>query len=403
MKYIRPTIIIYRHDTLGGTGTLSYRLGKWLVQNNYEVIYLCERFNDKNNVDDMIDVGIKVRRLQYKDIVIKLNNEFGNRSYIVLSYSMYEFLRIELLKKKLNIVRNIVYIVGYRELMKGLYSNFIIKNVIRFFYKKIIEKILQNNQLIFMEEHSIKLAIEYYNLKGVNVKDIIFPLPIETKPYKKDIILKKIENEKFEILTITRAEFPYKGYILGLIDEFDQLSNEYNNVYLTIIAHGNDVNKILAKIRSLSKEKIDKIKLVGLTPYNELENYFHEASLYVGMGTTILDSVNHSTPAIIVKPHTYACVTSGFFNRQPYSLGACEDKLVSFHNIVSKVIQMNEYEYMKLCMLENSILSEKYDINKLSEFLTAQNISKEKRLNSFFLYFNLYFYLLRRLCGKFKI
>lgn len=402
MEYNKPTIIIYRHDTLGGTGTLSYRLGKWFIENNYEVIYLCEVFNDMNNVNDMLNVGVKVRKWKYKDIISNLNSEFGKKEYIVLSYSMYEFLRIEMLRKKIRIVKNLIYIVGSNELIKGSNSNIIIKTVAKKFYKNIIEELLQNNQMIFMQKYSFILAKEYYGLEVIDDESLIFLLPMQTKEYNQDIVFRKKSKDKFEILTIARADFPFKGYIIGLIDEFSQLCTEYNNLYLTIIAYGDDEEQIKNKIQSLPKERAERINLVGLTPYNELKTYFQEAKLYVGMGTTVLDAVNHSTPAVIVLPHTYECKTSGYFHMQPESLRAYENKLLSFYSIVKKVIEMNDYDYEQLCKLENTVLNEKYNINDFGEFITVSNNKEPKILKSFYLYFNSCFYALRKFFNKLK-
>ena len=57
-----------------------------------------------------------------------------------------------------------------------------------------------------------------------------------------EIIEKSYKSNK--ILTAGRAIFPFKGYFMGLIKDFDKLCSEFPDIYLEIVSDGPDIDKI---------------------------------------------------------------------------------------------------------------------------------------------------------------
>lgn len=56
-----------------------------------------------------------------------------------------------------------------------------------------------------------------------------------------------------KILTAGRAIFPFKGYFMGLIKDFDKLCSEFPDIYLEIVSDGPDIDKIKSFIDSLDE------------------------------------------------------------------------------------------------------------------------------------------------------
>ena len=77
-------------------------------------------------------------------------------------------------------------------------------------------------------------------------------------------------------MTIARAEFPFKGYILGLLDWF---ASSDSNIRLTIVSYGPDEKKIADRIDSFDEIVKKRITLVGKTDYGQLEKYYKTADL----------------------------------------------------------------------------------------------------------------------------
>lgn len=362
--------IIYYPDTTGGTATLTIRLGKQLIKHGYRVILICNRITDKNNEILMGEIGIEVYCWDYKEAYnnfLKMSND--QIHYIFLTYRLDDYLLIEKIKSKFKMAESILYIVHFHGLIKAINQNVITRLFAKKFYLPIIKKILNNNSVIFMDDNSITETEKYYNINIKRRKNLIFHLPMDITKLETSIVRNKINLDILNILTIARAEFPFKGYIIGLIDDFNELCRTYNNITLTIIAFGPDESQIKEKVKQLPAPIQNKIKLVGHTPYDELCKYFNQAHLFLGMGTTILDAANHGVPSIAVQPYTYENNSSGFFHEQPEFLGGYEDKSIPAINYMKKVIEMLNEEYLELCQMEYRALEENYNISTLANYL----------------------------------
>jgi len=380
---MKTVFVIFRSGISGGTATLSIRIGEWLVNNGYEVLYICQNYNDMNNVRTMKEKGIQVYKWGLKQIVNKLSKKYNSCNFNVLTYSLNEFLFVETLKERLHITKITLYVVSSNGLIKGSKLHSIFNGITSILYAKIIKELVTNESVIFMNNASLDLTEKYFGLTIKNKEDIIYYLPIEVRPYDKNTISRKAELETFNILTIARADFNFKGYIIGLIDDFKQLCDIHDNMTLTIVTFGKDEDKIAEKIKKLPNEVQSKINLIGRTPYEKLREYFAQSHLFLGMGTTVLDAVNHSVPAIVVQPYTYENKTPGFFHKQPVRL-TYEGNLVPAVKFMESVIQMDKHEYEELCKKEHDTLKEYYCMDKFGNYLVSDETGRGvKKINSF--------------------
>ncbi len=366
---MKTIFVILRSGISGGTATLSIRIGECLIKKGCEVIYICQEYNDLNNVKTMNDKGIKVYRWKLNEIEYNLSVLCKKCNYRFLTYSLEEFLFVEKLKKRLPIVKNSLYVVQHYALTKGSNENKIIRKSLKFFYRKVIKRLVENNTTIFMDDNSVEVTEKYYGFSIKSKENIVFLLPINLQDFKSIKVKKKSEFKTFNMLTIARAEFPFKGYIVGLIDDFKKLCDTYNDITLTIITFGKDEEKIVQKINKLPSTVQSKITLIGQTPYENLNNYFDATHLYLGMGTTLLDAVNNSVPALVVQQYTYNNYSSGFFHMQPNILVAYPDVKTSAAAFIESVKQMNNHEYELLCKKEHDTLLEFYNIDLLINWL----------------------------------
>lgn len=375
-------LVIFRSGISGGTATLSIRIGEWFLENGYEVLYICQECNDCNNVKIMNNMGIKVHKWQLPEIKKLFKQNYGDNKFIALTYSLDEFIYVESLRKEINIVENILYVVSYSGLVKGANYNSIIKYLIKKFYGHLITKLNNSKCIVYMDTEQYKFDELYYNIYKKFKEPIVYFLPIKLKIYNTSSIIKKTELNSFNILAIARADFPFKGYLLGLIDDFSILLSKHSYITLTIVAFGKNERDIIAKINSLPHQIKSQIKYIGQTPYNDLPKYFSISRLYIGMGTTLLDAVNEGVPSIVVQPCTYENRSSGFFHMQPERLAAYEDKSVPAIQYIESVIKMDKTEYSNLCKTEYESMKKYYDIDNFCKFiLLNERIVKSSNLS----------------------
>lgn len=356
----------YKRLILGGTETLILRMSKWLKQNEYEVEVVCNEIVEELKRSFEND-GIKIIIIKNFTIKEYLSQtsiyNFDIQFIVTFSFQDYffsEYMKMRLKNKK---IKNIFYVLLPTHTLRGRTTKITIKKkVVKHIYKKIIKKMYDSNSIFFMDEVCIESCSKYYNLNMDRSYDEIIRLPM----FINDIKLKNTRKSPLlNILAIARFDFPFKGYLFGLIDVINELKKK--NVYLTIIGDGQGMEEIRKKIKSLGAG--DVIRLAGNVPYNDLRDYFDRADLYVGMGTTLLDASNFTVPAISVYTHTYEFLTTGFFYEYPHLLGGNEDNLEYPRekgiNIVKKVMGMSSSEYLEICRKSYDSLKNMYDINKI--------------------------------------
>lgn len=373
---MKPIYVILCSGTSGGTGTLSIRLGERLVNRGCKVLFICREYTDVNNVQLMENVGIKVSCVQDNEVCSYLLTECGELSnFVFLTYTLEQYLLVERFKTRLNITKNIMYVVHFYGLVMTS-SHWMVRDLRKQFYRKLVKKMLECESVVFMDDQTLEETQKFYDISEGRDKNLVFYLPIETRDIDTSKIEDKSNRKTFNILTIARADFPFKGYIIGLIDDFSRLCDSHDNLTLTIISFGIHQNRISQKIGELPERVRRKIDLIGQTPYDKLPDYFDMAHTYIGMGTTILDAVNCGVPSIPVQPYTYECNSSGFFHQQPGNLASYEPSRPSYH-YVEQVINMSVSEYVELCEVEHRALVDCYDIDRLATHLMNMEERRE--------------------------
>lgn len=379
----KKKIIIFFHDfIMGGSETLILRIIRWLVENKHEVTVICksciEYFEfefQKSNIE-----LIKVSDYSYKkikNILCKISTNVPQEQYYI-TFFMDDFIFTEkLLHNKKNIL-NIFYILHpLHTIALGR-----LEKIKKPFNKRILKTAYNQNKLVFMDEDCISVCEKHYNL---NLKDeykkiIRLPMKINSNPTEP-----KKKKEDFNILTITRLDFPFKGYVLGLIDDFAELKKIYSKITLTIIGDGKGKEVVEKKIKQIDTKTQQDIFLKGTIPYNQLDSYFKKADVYVGMGTTLLDASNNGLISITVYSYTYQFFATGFYYENPQILCGLEFGLaypkVDGISLLKKIINMKQNEYQELSQKSFFTLKKIYDIERVMRNLMKIKLIEQKKEN----------------------
>lgn len=369
--------IIYRSGLSGGTGTLSVNIGRYLKEKQYEVIYICKEENDDGNSKQLKEMGIKVYCWDNNFILKKLNRIYKTDSnYYVITYSLIEYVITKIMfYNTKNNVKIILYLANINGLLipKKLYFlKSIIKYIILYYDKKF--------EIFYMHNDQIEATEKYYEIKIKNRDYKIIRLSTKIKEINVNEIIKKTRNNKYVFLSILRAEFPFKGYILGLLDDYEKLAKQYIKIELYIITFGKDKYKVLERIGKMEKKIQDSIFVIGQTSYNELDKYYNKANLYIGMDTTVLDAANMGVPSIVSKKFTYKNETIGLFHDNPLF----ENTAIKYdtYEIMRNFLNMTKEEYLVVVEKTYRSLKEYYDINK--NYYKLLNIFKLENVNEKF-------------------
>lgn len=360
---------------LGGAETLILRLMDWYLRHSYEVFLLTmHEINNSPILKDLKKINNGEYYIYNRQVEKFLNNgvelSFNTSDVLVLTMSLGDSLiHNKLLSGKKYGCRFIhrmymihphctTHLYADNDVSKNRYRfKFIIKPLLTFFIK---EKIV-----FFMDEHTAAHAKNSYKIKDGDFTETIIRLPIIIKT---DIV-SKARNKNVNILGISRFEFPFKGYILGLLDTFNDLSSCFDNLYLTIIGYGVGEDIVNKKIAGFTEDVRKKINLIHQVPYSEINDYIDKCDLFVGMGTTALDAANMNKISIIPVAYQSGDLAFGFFHDNYKNLGAIYDKnLHYFHlgDLIREFLSFDDKSIIEKEDLVKSLITEHYNIDKIA-------------------------------------
>ena len=323
----------------GGAETLIYRILVELKKRNIPACVVCETCAEKMK-ETMEHAGVDIRYDAKFAKNVKKND-------LVIVFSLKELIeyQIRLLNKGASVI---LYMVGlYTLTLQRLNEHKIASRVVKPIMSKYIQKSISNRNIIFMDRLGVDRTERYYG-KTFNVSiDDLFPLPIEIEELPADFYKERLNRNIFSILSIARADFPFKGYLKGLIEECTLLNKE-TSISLTLISYGKGMKELMDWVKSAEKSGFNRINIIGETSYEELNKYIISSNLYVGMATTVLDAAKRGVISIAVQSHTYELKSNYFFHENPCLLGEDpENELNNAIDLIRRAINMPEDEYIK--------------------------------------------------------
>ena len=369
----------------GGTATLVYRLGVALQRKDFDVYYIKELCNNNSNETLIQNAGIHVittEQKKWKITVVEIGQRYDEvylMTFVFQYFCMIENAKYKLLKKKV-CANAYLYttlpdclIIGNRSRS----SHPAAFRLLNFLSRPYINELLNNRQVLFMDQLSIETHKAFFGRDISN--ELLFRLP-----YAIPAGYSEPHEFKPVIMTMARMDFPFKGYIIGLIDSFAELKHKYQNLQLWIIGNGTSEDALQGKVKTLDALSQKDVLLYGNMDYNKLHDVLREAGVFVGMGTCILDAAAVFTPAIAVQSSTYQCLCKGLFSEYPEDIGYTSDQgLHEATTDIERVLTMNQDTYIALCNRNRTIIEQLYSIDTyISRLMCLPNNTKWIRRTS---------------------
>ena len=369
---------LYSKIIAGGAETLILRLGRHLMK--YEEVQIFCMDISKNMEYQYNQNNIKIKKIdEWNPKRILLN---GEPKDVVFTFSLRDFLMCESYVKEKNMKCQVLLYILHPKILRLERLNALkyLKKVTKKYIEKMIFQYIENGNIIFMDEMCIEWTEQFYNRKIKNMKDILFRLPIEDIEWDEEQFQKKIKKttEDYQILTIARADFPFKAYIKGLIEDFTTLQKKYDSISLKIISYGADIDELKKWIKIAEFAGAKNIELVGETEYDMLEKYYKGTNLYVGMGTTLLDAAKYGVLSMNTLMNTYTLKSTGFFHDYPNLLGAEKDNCRKGLEIMEEAISMSNVEYEKYSRKTRELFKQYYSIEHFINRLLKYSLKTNK-------------------------
>lgn len=244
-------------------------------------------------------------------------------------------------------------------------------------YRHLLVKKIMGNGLLFMDEQTLCSFENYYGYK-VNAETAILRLGQDIPG---TFEFRERDRDSFHILSVSRMDFPFKGYVLGLIDSCRELKERYPGLKLTLIGDGPGYDRVLSKVKELELEQ--DINLLKTVPYEELEQYITGSDLCVGMGTSLLDAGKRGKIGIIATANQYMPFSCGFLFDNPDQVAVFAGEKgwnrYRFAELVAKVMDCGDDVFRDWCRKSYEVVKEKYDICNIMEKLVEIETHKLPR------------------------
>lgn len=357
------------YDTLGaygGSHTLMLRMCEWLRNQSIDTAIICTSAENIEIVESLKAIGVKIINAELKDIRQgkDIFSKLLEDDLKVICFSWHKYLDVERLKKKYQYkFDNILYCIHPQTFKKGIgFRNRFLREYSRKNYLKIFEKMNQNDAIISLDEVNISESEAYLQCDLKNKPKIVrLPMHCIELDNKEAIIERGFYSET--ILTAARAEFPYKGYLIGLVDDFVELKRNYPSVKLEIVAAGDDIHQLKEKIENVPEELRKDIVLHGWMAYGELKTLMQTCKLFVGMGTSVFDAALQYKPAIVVSFNTYENNSDHFVAEMPTHMDSepkCSEKAIGR---IRRVMEWSLAEYRTQAIESFDKVKQLYDID----------------------------------------
>ncbi len=341
-------LVIPTYIETGGAETLFLRIGRAYAKRGETVTFVCRDMAAPFE-EEVKDAGIGIEKIYYSELKDTVQKFHAGDSVLTSKY--VAFCEIEYWRKRFKVdCRVILYILGKEELDPDsrLNSSFKDRKVLYPLRKKVYRntsyRYARNGNIIFMDEETLKCTEKAldYRISGYTGKP--FRVPVEfNDPLITDSV-KKREQGTFRLLSITRADFPFKGYLKGLTETYSELNKKYNGLILTVISSGPHYDELETWVNEAKRDGAD-IRLIHGAKNSELPGYYRNCDLYVGMGTTLIEAAMQKAPSVVVEKYTYDFQSDHFFNERPEDVGAYTEDLRDGAEYIEKAINMSDEEY----------------------------------------------------------
>ena len=375
---------------IGGIETYVYKSIKKIIERGDKAGWISNDFTKINSsFKDLIcdkDVYL-IERRKTKQTLFKICNEEGFNKINIITFCPRDFAFAETLKKGLTKIpiETFLFVPHFQGDFLYLEEGFqgVQKDVVKKRLKLIFQKMEQNGNLLYFSK---KHLAEYRKRYGCTEKEfsrVRVPEIPEKIGFDEDRIKKVFNQTEFTILSVSRLEFPHKGFVLGLIDAFDILCQEYKSIRLVVVGDGEGMPILRKKIAGLRKNVAKRIEIVGAVSPNELSYFYDKANVLISLAGCFTLGAKRGVLSFPARHYTEKCEVYGYLpESKDFSLSDSEG-----YNVIpflKEVIDMPFDEYLKHCR----DCYEAFPIQNQKYFDQIKNKSKSVLSNREILYIN---------------
>lgn len=355
-------LFVYRDFYVGGCEFLIEKIGSALVKSGERVCIFCKTM-DSLMRERYLNKKIEILMLPDWSRLKTEVEQFDCQGPLnIIAFLWRSFYPCYLANRKDK--KTVFYAVNSEAYKKDITDSKFLAGKSKEYCAAIVGKFIKRGNFIAMDEVTLRCTQEFYGralrIKKEDCTVIFISVDMSgVEPVSKEQVIHNFRKPR--ILTISRADFSMKGYLIGLLDWFSK--TEIEEVCLDIVTYGPDEDAVKEMACRLPQDKKNRLRLYGKTDYDELDGIIKNSIVYVGMGTTVLDAAERGIISVPVAPFTDKLSTSGFFAEHYDYLGAVGSGR-GFEELVKDVLMMSADEYMVNSKAGVEMVSEHYELNR---------------------------------------
>ena len=381
----------FENMILGGGETYYFRMVDWFTKNGYKSLLILP---DDAKIDAAVKKEINKRQIRILNYAPFCKCRFLNSIVhdndtivgIVFSFERYLLLN-SFMGNRFKDKHLFFYVLWWgRGILEK--DDWLSRKIL----KKCIAPLINEKAYVALDEETREICSSYMGIELQKIPIVKLGMPVKLN----DSVYSK-ENRPFIVLTVCRFDFPFKGYVLGLIKDYAKFASSKESTELWIVGSGDGYSEVEHLIEKYKDQNI-KIKLFGQVEYSKLQELYKQASLYVGMGTTVLEAVSEKKLAVVASAYQIENYSSGFYGESTFLGGPISGRFSKYMDIETckkhKFIQLLDRAYQMDVNEYNAAIKIGYDLyltydmdNVMGFFVDSNNGRKVKQSLFTYAYF----------------
>lgn len=360
--------------TYGGSQTLILRMCQWLSQKGIRTAVFCQSDANGEVVQKLQSCGTQIICLDIRDIqAVKAtfqNLKADGEELRIFNFMWNYYLDMERFKQVTGLkFSNVIYAIHPGTFRKGVAVQIpIIREMLQRNTAELLERANRNRSVYFMDEDVLDATRSYLNT-ALKPEPPRFFIPTFFAEREDAGVIIEAGYRNQLILTASRAEYPFKGYLLGMVEDYRMLKEQYPDLRLEMVVGGleEDVAVLKRKLAELPEEFQRDVIFHDWMDYDALKKEMEKCKLFVGMGTSILDAAQAYKPAIPVRHSVYQALADSLLSDQPQMLCAEQNCQTSARPLIERVLEMSLEEYCESCFSSYRQAERFYNIDRIME------------------------------------
>jgi hypothetical protein len=352
------TLIINKaYMNLGGIETIVYNIVKYGLSQNYRIIWIAKNpillFRGFEDIRDKIEIIGTNSKYNKRKVIEQISCSKGEKVVIISFTPLEHDFAIQIKERYADVDITPLYILANTKGPTYYIEEYFSWPLYGYVKKKMtsIFKDWEKHGDIRYFNHIQRAACEEaYHFKISDIESKKLPPVTKVTDYDKNALKERAKRKEFNIISISRFDFPHKRYLLGLVDAYAQLKPIYNQLSLYIIGYGVGEAELKNKIEGYPESISKDIHLLGSKTASEIDEIMIKMHLNVSVAGSVPCGNRNCVVSLPARNYCEdVCEVYGYLP-ESYSKRSSREPGMPVIPFIEELINMSDEEYLRKCI-----------------------------------------------------